>query len=108
MRDYYDELGEEEWHRLARDLPGRVSFAVHRRFLARFVRPGHRVLEVGAGPGRFTKDVRGRWSARRGFGPLIERSVRNDCPPWPTVDSGEPVVTDDTLKTRGEPRRPHD
>jgi SAM-dependent methyltransferase len=54
MRDYYDDLGEEEWHRLARDLPGRVSFEVHRRFLARFVRPGHRVLEVGAGPGRFT------------------------------------------------------
>lgn len=54
MRDYYDELGEEEWHRLARDLPGRVSFEVHRRFLARLVRPGHRVLEVGAGPGRFT------------------------------------------------------
>ena len=54
MRDDYDELGEEEWHRLARDLPGRVSFEVHRRFLARLVRPGHRVLEVGAGPGRFT------------------------------------------------------
>jgi len=54
MRHDYHELGEEEWHRLARDLPGRVSFEVHRRFLARLVRPGHRVLEVGAGPGRFT------------------------------------------------------
>ena len=54
IRDYYDDLGEEEWHRLARDLPGRVSFEVHRRFLARFVRPGDRVLEVGAGPCRFT------------------------------------------------------
>ena len=54
MRDYYDDVGEQEWHRLTRDLPGRVSFEIHRRFLARFVRPGHRVLEIGAGPGRFT------------------------------------------------------
>ncbi|HEY8717379.1 class I SAM-dependent methyltransferase [Pengzhenrongella sp.] len=55
MRDYYDELGADEWLRLTRDLPGRASFEVHRRFLTRFVRPGARVLEVGAGPGRFTQ-----------------------------------------------------
>jgi alkanesulfonate monooxygenase SsuD/methylene tetrahydromethanopterin reductase-like flavin-dependent oxidoreductase (luciferase family) len=48
-RSYYDELGEVERHRLTKDIPGRVSFEVHRRFLARHVRPGHRVLEVGAG-----------------------------------------------------------
>ncbi|MDP8927893.1 MAG: class I SAM-dependent methyltransferase, partial [Actinomycetota bacterium] len=32
-------------------------FEVHRRFLARFVEPGMRVLEVGAGPGRFTIEL---------------------------------------------------
>ena len=54
IRDYYDEVGDGERNRLTRDLPGRVSFEVHRRFLADLVRPGQRVLEIGAGPGRFT------------------------------------------------------
>lgn len=53
-RAYYDALGDAEWSRLGADVAGRVSLEVHRRFLARFVRPGDRVLEVGAGPGRFT------------------------------------------------------
>lgn len=30
---------------------------IHRRFLQRFVAPGSRVLEVGAGPGRFTFEL---------------------------------------------------
>jgi cyclopropane fatty-acyl-phospholipid synthase-like methyltransferase len=30
-----------------------VAFDLHRRFLARFIQPGWRVLEVRAGPGRF-------------------------------------------------------
>lgn len=34
--------------------PAGTAFEVHRRFLADHVRPGDRVLEVGAGPGRFT------------------------------------------------------
>ena len=54
IRAYYDEMGEAEWRRLEETPRGRVSFEVHRRFLARFIRPHARVLEVGAGPGRFT------------------------------------------------------
>lgn len=54
VRTYFDVLADGEWDRLGTDLPGRVSFEVHRRFLARFVAPGMRVLEVGAGPGRFS------------------------------------------------------
>jgi SAM-dependent methyltransferase len=57
IRGYYDELGETEGDRLLRDVAGRVSLEVHRRFLARFVRRGDRVLEVGAGPGRFTAEL---------------------------------------------------
>jgi len=53
-RAYDDDLGDAEWSRLEADVAGRVSLEVHRRFLARFVHPGDRVLEVGAGPGRFT------------------------------------------------------
>lgn len=56
-RTYYDAFGDAEWNRLGGDVAGRVSLEVHRRFLARFVRPGARVLEVGAGPGRFTTEL---------------------------------------------------
>jgi len=57
IRGYFDEMVDEEWQRLAEPLAGRVAFEVHRRFLARFVTPGMRVLEVGAGPGRFTAEL---------------------------------------------------
>jgi SAM-dependent methyltransferase len=57
VRTYFDVLGAEEWDRLTSDPAGLASFEVHRRFLARFVTPGMRVLEIGAGPGRFTIEV---------------------------------------------------
>ncbi len=57
MRDFYDELGEAEWTRLEGTPRGRVSFEVHRRFLSRFVSPGDEILEIGAGPGRFTLEL---------------------------------------------------
>ena len=53
-------LGEREWHRLDADASSRVSLEVHRRFLRRFVPRGARVLEVGAGPGRFTTELAAR------------------------------------------------
>lgn len=56
-RAYYDDFGDAEWDRLAADVAGRVSFEVHRRFLAGVVQSGARVLEVGAGPGRFTIEL---------------------------------------------------
>ena len=57
VKAYYDALGEREWDRLTETLRGRVSLEIHRRFLLRFVRPGWRVLEIGAGPGRFTLEL---------------------------------------------------
>jgi SAM-dependent methyltransferase len=54
IRDYYDEMGDSEWNRLGETPRGRVSLEIHRRFLAGFIRPQSRVLEIGAGPGRFT------------------------------------------------------
>lgn len=56
-RAYYDEFGDAERDRLVRDVAGRVSLEVHRRFLAPFVGTGARALEVGAGPGRFTAEL---------------------------------------------------
>jgi 2-polyprenyl-3-methyl-5-hydroxy-6-metoxy-1,4-benzoquinol methylase len=54
IRQHFEELGEGEWSRLDDSPRGRVAFAVHRRMLEECIRPGDRVLEVGAGPGRFT------------------------------------------------------
>lgn len=54
IRRYYDALGEGEHDRLTKDIAGRVSFEIHLRFLSRYLRPEQRVLEIGAGPGRFT------------------------------------------------------
>ncbi|MEK6648662.1 MAG: class I SAM-dependent methyltransferase [Actinomycetota bacterium] len=57
MRAYYDEYGNAEWERHEKDIPGRVSLEVHKRFLERFINSGDRVLEIGAGPGRFTLEL---------------------------------------------------
>lgn len=54
IRRYYDTLAEGEEDRLTKDVAGRVSFEIHRRFLEPYLREGQRVLEIGAGPGRFT------------------------------------------------------
>lgn len=54
IRRHFDELGDGEWDRLDANPRARASFEVHRRFLGDYLRPGARVLEIGAGPGRFT------------------------------------------------------
>lgn len=59
IASFFDAYAEREWERLAPDAkpPERVNFEVHRRLLAETVRAGDRVLEVGAGPGRFTLEL---------------------------------------------------
>jgi SAM-dependent methyltransferase len=53
----FDEYGDAEWARHDASPMDRVSFHIHRHHLERFVRPGDRVLEVGAGAGRFTIEL---------------------------------------------------
>ena len=53
----FDEYGDREWSRHEDSPMARVSFHIHRFYLHRFVRPGDRVLEVGAGAGRFTVEL---------------------------------------------------
>ncbi len=57
IRLIFDRYGEAEWDRFDRNAAGRVSLELHKRFQRRWVRPGDRVLEVGAGPGRFTIEL---------------------------------------------------
>jgi ubiquinone/menaquinone biosynthesis C-methylase UbiE len=57
VRDFFDVLGAGEWDRLEQSPSARVALELHRRLLRRFVRPGWQVLEVGAGPGRFTVEL---------------------------------------------------
>jgi SAM-dependent methyltransferase len=57
VRAHFDALGEAEWDRLVQSPRTRTSLELHRRMLARFVRPRSRVLEIGAGPGRFTIEL---------------------------------------------------
>jgi SAM-dependent methyltransferase len=57
IASFFDEYGEQEWERLEQRPMDRVNFEVHRRLLEEHVRPGDRVLEIGAGPGRFTLEL---------------------------------------------------
>lgn len=55
VANYYDEYGEQEWERFTRRPANEVSLFLHTHYLEQFVKPGSRVLDVGAGPGRFTQ-----------------------------------------------------
>jgi SAM-dependent methyltransferase len=57
VRAFYDRYGAAEWDRFERSLAARVSLELHKRFQRRWVHQGDRVLEVGAGPGRFTIEL---------------------------------------------------
>ena len=54
---FFDESGEREWLRFQDGQTPPQSEAVHLEYLRRFVRDGDRVLDVGAGPGRFTIEL---------------------------------------------------
>ena len=54
---HFDRLGPREWDRFDRTLGDRVSLALHSRVLEQFMPPHSRVLEIGAGPGRFTEQL---------------------------------------------------
>ena len=56
---FYDEYAEREWSRFEDGRSGLVSFEIHRHYVERFVRPGDRVLDVGAGPDASRSSWRG-------------------------------------------------
>jgi SAM-dependent methyltransferase len=57
VRSYYDQYAEKEWQRWDRSPVEHVKFEVHLHYLRQSLHPGDRVLEIGAGPGRFTQEL---------------------------------------------------
>jgi ubiquinone/menaquinone biosynthesis C-methylase UbiE len=53
----YSQLVEVEWQRLDATPRGKLMYLAHRQAVLAYVHSGDAVLEVGAGPGRFTKDL---------------------------------------------------
>lgn len=54
---FFDDYGEREWERFEGSAMDRVNLEVHLRLLREHIHPGDRVLDAGAGPGRFTLEL---------------------------------------------------
>lgn len=52
VRAHYNEDANKEWSRF--DGGARVEFELNKRYLARYIKPGDRVLDCGGGPGRYS------------------------------------------------------
>lgn len=57
VRDHYDRYGLQEWDRWERDEVQQVKLRLHLAYLERYLRADDRVLEMGAGAGRFTREI---------------------------------------------------
>ena len=54
---YFDELGEQELERLVKTPAREIQLAVHNDVLGNHILQTDLVLEIGAGPGRFTQSL---------------------------------------------------
>lgn len=57
IESYYDQDPEREWLRLIRSPLEEIKLYIHDHYLRTHLASGMRVLEIGAGPGRFTKTL---------------------------------------------------
>ena len=55
VSQHFDEFGMKEWERLTATPVDEISLHVHTHYLHAYMQPGWRVLEIGAGAGRFTQ-----------------------------------------------------
>ena len=59
VAQHFDEFGLQEWDRLTKTPMDEVSLFIHTHYLKKYISKGDRVLEVGAGAGRFTQILAG-------------------------------------------------
>jgi len=52
---HFDEYGLREWERLVATPVDEVSLFIHNHYLKQYVPAGRRILDIGAGAGRFTQ-----------------------------------------------------
>ena len=57
VKSYYDEYGKREWERWDASPVEQVKFEVHLYYLRRHLEANERILEIGAGAGRFTQEL---------------------------------------------------
>ena len=57
--NYFDNYGRREWKRMVDSPVNEVSLYIHTHYLEEYVSKGDRVLEIGAGAGRFTQILAG-------------------------------------------------
>ncbi len=57
IRDFFNRLGYGEWERFEQSATSRIQARIHTHYLRRFFERGDRVLDAGAGPGRFTVEL---------------------------------------------------
>jgi ubiquinone/menaquinone biosynthesis C-methylase UbiE len=62
VREFYDELAEEEWRRLFQDAYHRLEFLVTMRSLDKYLPRSGLILDAGGGPGRYTIEL-----AKKGY-----------------------------------------
>lgn len=56
---HFDDFGIREWERLVQAPSDEVSLYLHTHYLEKYISRGQRVLEIGAGAGRFTQILAG-------------------------------------------------
>ena len=56
-KNRYDNYGDREWTRLEKDAHGELLYHVHFDILKRYIKQDYKVLEIGAGSGRYTKNI---------------------------------------------------
>jgi SAM-dependent methyltransferase len=56
---HFDDFGIHEWERLIQSPSDEVSLYIHTHYLEKYIAKGQRVLEIGAGAGRFTQILAG-------------------------------------------------
>jgi SAM-dependent methyltransferase len=57
VRAHYDQYAEKEWERWDKSPVDSIKFEVHLHYLREYLQAGDRILEIGAGPGRFTQEL---------------------------------------------------